>query len=145
MGMPEGESLRLTRVFDAPRQLVFRAWTDAEQMKRWFCPHEHWGLEVEVDPRVGGMYRIVMKDTDAKQDHIVSGTFREVQAPERLVFTWQWESNPGFPETLITVEFRDLAGKTELTFVHEGLPTAESRERHSHGWNACLARLGKVV
>src|SRR5690349_13665514 len=118
MRMAEAESLRLTRVFDAPRALVFRAWTEAEQMKRWFCPQEHWGLEVEVDARVGGAYRIVMKDTDTKQDHIVRGTFREIRAPERLVFTWHWETNPGFPETLVTVEFRDVAGKTEITLTH---------------------------
>jgi uncharacterized protein YndB with AHSA1/START domain len=143
--MAEGESLRLTRVFDAPRSLVFRAWTDAEEMKRWLCPNEHWGLEVEADPRVGGAYRIVMKDTDTKQDHIVGGIFREIRAPERLVLTWKWLNNPGFPETLITLEFRELAGKTELTLIHEALPTTELRDRHIHGWTACLDRLGKVL
>jgi uncharacterized protein YndB with AHSA1/START domain len=145
MKMAEGESLRLTRVFDAPRALVFRAWIEAEQMKQWFCPHEHWGLEIEVDPRVGGAYRIVMKDTDTQKDHIAHGTFREIQFPERLVFTWQWETDPGFPETLITVEFRDLAGKTEMTFTHDGLPSPKSRENHSKGWTSCLARLAKVL
>jgi uncharacterized protein YndB with AHSA1/START domain len=145
MKMAEGESLRLTRVFNAPRTLLFRAWTDAEQMQRWFCPQEHWGVEVETDPRVGGAYRIVMHDTDTQKDHIVRGTFREIQFPERLVFTWQWETNPGFPDTLVTIELRDLAGKTELTLIHESLPTPESRERHTHGWNGCLDRLAKVL
>jgi uncharacterized protein YndB with AHSA1/START domain len=144
--MAEGESLRLTRVFDAPRELVFRAWTEVEQMKRWFCPDEHWGLEVEVDLRVGGAYRLVMKDRDTGQEHITRRTYREIQAPERLVFTWRWDSTPsGFPETLVTIEFRDLAGKTEVTLTHEALPTLESRESHRKGWNGCLDRLGKVV
>ena len=115
-------------------------------MKRWFCPHEHWGVEVEVDPRAGGAFRIVMKDRDTGTDHIVRGTFREVRAPERLVFTWQWEAEqPAFHETLVTVEFRDLGGKTEVTLTHEALPTPESRESHVKGWNGCLERLGKVL
>jgi uncharacterized protein YndB with AHSA1/START domain len=143
MTMAEGESLRLTRVFDAPRPLVFRAWTEAEQMRRWFCPHDHWGVEVEIDPRVGGAYRIAMRDTDSGRDHVAYGTFREVRAPERLVFTWQWEA--GAPQTLVTVEFRDLGGKTEVTLTHEALPTAEQRAKHEHGWSGCLARLAKVL
>ena len=141
--MAEGESLRLTRVFNAPRPVVFRAWTEAEQLRRWFCPQDHWGVEAEVDARAGGAYRIAMHDTDSGRDHVVRGTFREVRAHERLVFTWQWEE--GFPQTLVTVEFRDLGGKTEVTLTHEALPTAEQRQKHEHGWNACLDRLGKVL
>jgi uncharacterized protein YndB with AHSA1/START domain len=141
--MAEGEVLRLTRVFNAPRALVFRAWTEAEQMKRWFCPHDHWGVDVEVDARVGGAYRIAMHDTDTGRDHVARGTFREVRAPERLVFTWRWAEDS--PQTLVTVEFRDLGGKTEVTLTHEALPTAESRQKHEHGWNGCLDRLGKVL
>jgi len=143
--MAEGEALRLTRVFDAPRDVVFRAWTDPEQMRRWFCPQEHWGVEVAVDARAGGAYRIAMRDTDAGRDHVVRGTFREVRPPERLVFTWQWEATPGFPVTLVTVEFRDLGGKTEVTLIHEALPTAELRQKHEHGWGACLGRLGQAL
>jgi len=142
--MPQGESLRLTRVFPAPPALVFRAWTGAEAMRKWFCPYDHWGLEVEVDARLGGSYRIVMKDTDTGKDHIVSGTFREVRPPERLVFSWHWQDQPGFPETIVTVDFRDLGGKTEVTLTHEALPTPELRDRHIHGWNGCLDRLAKL-
>ncbi len=141
--MAEGESLRLTRVFAAPRDAVFRAWTEAEQMKRWFCPHVHWGVEVEVDARAGGAYRIAMHDTDSGPSHVARGTFREVRPPERLVFTWRWADDA--PQTLVTVEFRDLGGKTELTLTHEALPTAEQRQMHEHGWTCCLDRLGKVL
>jgi uncharacterized protein YndB with AHSA1/START domain len=145
MTMAQGESLRLTRVFRAPRSVVFRAWTEVEQLKRWFCPNEHWGLEVEVDPQVGGTLRVVMKDRDANHDHVVRGTFREVRPPERLVFTWRWGDQPGFPETLVTVEFHDRGQETEVVLTHEALPTAESRDRHTHGWNGCLDRLAKLV
>jgi uncharacterized protein YndB with AHSA1/START domain len=143
--MGEETSLKMTRVFSAPRDLVFKAWVEVEQMKRWFCPYDHWGVEVTNDPRVGGAYRIVMKNTDTKEDNIVRGVYREIRAPERLIFTWQWENSPEFPETLVTVEFRDLGGKTELTLTHEALPTPELRDKHTHGWNLCLARLAKAV
>ena len=144
MKTAQGESLRLTRVFDAPRALVFRAWTEKDHMLRWFCPHDHWGLDVQVDARVGDSYRIVMRDTEKGRDHITFGTFREVRPPERLVFTWQWEGEDVSP-TLVTVEFRDLGGKTELTLIHEALPTAEWRQKHEHGWGLCLDRLGKAL
>jgi uncharacterized protein YndB with AHSA1/START domain len=142
--MAHGDSLRLTRIFQAPRTLVFRAWTEVEQLKKWFCPHAHWGLEVEADPCVGGSFRIIMKDRDSNQDHIVRGVYREVRPPERLVFTWQWEDRPGFPETIVTIDFRDLGERTEVVLTHVQLPTAESRERHTHGWNGCLDRLAKL-
>jgi uncharacterized protein YndB with AHSA1/START domain len=145
MTVAQGESLRLTRIFRAPRSVVFRAWTEVEQLKRWFCPNEHWGLDVEVDPRVGGTLRVVMKDPGANQDHVVRGTFREVRPPERLVFTWRWEDRPGFPETLVTVEFRDRGEETEVVLTHEALPTPESRDRHTHGWSGCLDRLAKLL
>jgi uncharacterized protein YndB with AHSA1/START domain len=144
--MPQGESLRLTRVFAAPPARVFRAWTDAEQMRHWFCPYDHWTVEAECDPRVGGAYRVAMHDPDTGTDHVARGTYREVRPPERLVFTWQLQGQqPPFPETLVTVEFRDLGGRTEVTLTHEALPTPEYRERHAHGWNGCLDRLGKVL
>jgi uncharacterized protein YndB with AHSA1/START domain len=146
MSMPQGEVLRLTRIFQAPRALVFRAWTETEQLKQWLCPHEHWGLEVEADPRVGGSFRFVMKDTENGRDHIVRGTYREIRSPERLIFTWQWETDhPGFPETVVTVDFRDLGGQTEVTLTHEALPSPESRESHAKGWNGCLDRLAKLL
>jgi uncharacterized protein YndB with AHSA1/START domain len=143
--MGEETSLRMTRVFNAPRDLVFSAWVEVEQMKRWFCPYDHWTLDITNDPRIDGAYRIVMKNPDTKENHIVRGIYREIRAPERLVFTWQSETIPGFPETLVTVELRDLGGKTELTLTHEALPTPELRDRHTHGWNLCLERLGKAL
>jgi uncharacterized protein YndB with AHSA1/START domain len=143
--MAQVEPLRVTRVFDAPRALVFHAWTDVEELKRWFCPFEHWGLEVEADARFGGAYRIAMRDPDAKRDHIARGMYKEVRAPERLVFSWRLDTDPSFPETLVTVEFRDLGGKTEVTLTHEGLPTPDLRERHAHGWKGCLDRLAKAL
>jgi len=79
--------------------------------------------------------------------------YREVAAPEKLVFTWAWEAGGGCGdseneqpvETLVTVEFREKGQTTEVLLTHELFPNAESRDKHQEGWSGCLARLGKVV
>ncbi len=79
--------------------------------------------------------------------HVVEGVYREIRAPEKLAYTWKWVSGseaPGFPETLVTVEFQEKGGSTEVVLRHELLPE-ESREPHEKGWSGCLDRLGKVV
>ena len=77
--------------------------------------------------------------------HRVTGTYREVDPPNRLVYTWQWETTPGATETLVTVEFHDRAGRTEIVLIHERLPDAEARARHEQGWNGCFEKLGVLV
>jgi uncharacterized protein YndB with AHSA1/START domain len=99
----------------------------------------------EVDLRVGGRYRIAMEGPDGAV-HVVSGAYREIDPPRRLVYTWQWENSPRFPETQVTVEFRARAdGGTDLVLVHEGLPDEDSYARHAHGWDGCLAKLDAAV
>ena len=75
----------------------------------------------------------------------LTGIFRDVRPPERLVYTWLWEEdNKGTGETLVTVEFRDLGQSTEVILTHEFFPNKEARDRHKWGWNGCLDRLEKV-
>lgn len=102
MAGSEGRSettLRLTRTLKAPREKVFWAWTTSEALKSWYGPEGWTTPSAEVDLRVGGGYRIVMKGPQA-EEIILSGTYREVQPPERLVYTWQWEKfqSPSEPE-----------------------------------------------
>jgi uncharacterized protein YndB with AHSA1/START domain len=76
----------------------------------------------------------------------LSGTYREVRAPERLVYTWRWERpEMDVGETLVTVEFHDLGGATEVIVTHELFPDEAARDRHQEGWSGCLARLGETV
>jgi uncharacterized protein YndB with AHSA1/START domain len=93
---PSAETtLKLRRTFQAPRERVFRAWTDPHELGRWFAPSEDYHAQVPVlELRVGGKYAIDVHHKDGNI-HRVSGTYREITPPEKLVFTWRWERDPG--------------------------------------------------
>jgi len=90
----------------------------------------------EVDLRVGGKYRIEMHAPDGAT-HIVSGEYREVAPPKRLVYTWGWEDGT-VKDSVVTVEFQERGKSTEVILRHERLPSAESRARHTEGWIGCM-------
>ena len=147
--------LQLTRVFDAPRELVFKAWTDANQFQQWFGAAACEGSSLQsarLDARTGGKYRLQVRRADGEFWTTV-GTYREVKPPERLVFTWQFEKDGGGdefgdvdpPEMLVTVEFKARGKQTELTLTHEKFASTESRDRHEDGWTRCLNELGNFV
>jgi uncharacterized protein YndB with AHSA1/START domain len=141
---PGTHLLRVERRFAAPPDRVFAAWTSAEELSAWCAPPPA-TPDAEADVRVGGRWRIVMSAPDGSQ-HRVGGTYREIDPPRRLVFTWQWENIPDFPETIVTVEFTARAdGGTDLLLVHEGLPSDESGQQHREGWDGCLDKLKGVV
>lgn len=138
--------LRLEQTFPAPREKVFAAWTNPEVLRRWWAAGPDWTSPlVEVDLRVGGRYRLAMSGPHTPDAQVVAGEYLEIRAPERLVYTWRWES-PGAPSgdatTLVTVEFTD-AGATGTTVVltHTGFPDGGARDQHGEGWRACLANL----
>lgn len=137
-------SLRLERTFSAPREKVFRAWTDSEAFVKWFSPSDQHETQVELDPKPGGRYRMEIKTPEGKV-YRGAGTYREVRAPERLVFTWKWEHQPDEPETLVTVEFLDSGSGTRLVLTHERFATQSSRQEHEKGWTACLDNLQKFL
>jgi uncharacterized protein YndB with AHSA1/START domain len=147
--------LQLTRVFDAPREMVFRAWTDASQFKQWFGAAACEGSSLQalnLDARTGGKYCIQVRRADGEYFTTV-GTYREVKPPERISFTWQFEKDgrgDGFgevepPEMLVTLEFKALGKQTELILTHEKFASLESRDRHNEGWTRCLNELGQFV
>ena len=137
---PTAATLRVERRFAAPPERLFAAWSTADALSRWAAPGEMRST-AEVDLRVGGRYRIAMEGPDGAV-HVVSGAYREIDPPRRLVYTWQWERKDGFPETVVTVEFRPRAdGGTDLVLVHEGLPGEDSYARHAHGWDGSLDKL----
>lgn len=129
--------VHLTRTIRAGRQDVWDAWTRPEHMKKWSCPAPGGAKEVTSDLRVGGSFAIRMV-VDGKA-HNAFGTYREIDEPSRLVYTWDWEEEEGaMGETLVTVEFNEVDGGTEVVLRHEGFPVEEARKGHEEGWNACL-------
>jgi uncharacterized protein YndB with AHSA1/START domain len=147
--------LELSRVFDAPREMVFKAWTDANQFKQWFGAAACGGSSlqtVKVDARVGGKYRIQVRRTDG-EFYTTVGVYREVKPPDRLIFTWAFEkdgSGEEFGEVepcemIVTLEFKARGKQTELILTHEKFAAVESRDRHEQGWTRCLDSLGKFL
>lgn len=135
--------LVLTRTLDAPRSLVFQAWTRPEHLARWWGPNNFTLPTCEVDFRVGGAYRFCMRAPDGS-DHWVWGEYREIVAPERLVFTWHREDEEGLRKdsaNLVTVTFAEHAGRTLLTLQHTRFQTVTDRDDHQGGWTQCLDRI----
>ena len=134
--------VRIERVIDAPREEVFRAWTDPEVLSRWWGPGEFTTPFAEVDLRPGGDYLLVMQPPHGDPMHL-AGTFREVVAPERLVYTWRWARGwPDLAESLVTVEFHDLGERTRVVLVHGGLDDSPyGPDPHRMGWESGLDKL----
>lgn len=134
--------LQVRRVFAASPEELFDAWFEREQWQAWIGPE---GCQCEVpllEPRVGGRYRIQMHLSDGREIP-VEGEFKTVDRPRTLVFTWGWALSEG--STLVRLVFKPVEGGTELTLIHEGLPTAEAREGHGKGWNSALNKLSRYV
>ncbi len=140
--------VRVTRTFKASRHRVFRAWTDPELLMRWFIEPDGEMRVRELDLRVGGRY--ALEGRDRGKPWRIEGRYLEVEPPAKLVYTWTWDNDPalGDPvgsDTLVTVEFLERGGETELVVTHERLATERARAEHDAGWIGCLDRLGGLV
>jgi uncharacterized protein YndB with AHSA1/START domain len=132
--------LELRKVLDAPRERVFRALTDLEQIKKWWGPGGFTLPEAQQDLRVGGSYRFAMRSPEG-QIHYLKGQYREIQPPEKLVFTWNWDQDGAIAETVVTVNLIARGGQTELVLTHGPFPTQEDLQNHNRGWSSSLERL----
>lgn len=140
--------LVITRVFDAPRPLVFQLWTEREHAMRWWGPKNFTTTVLEMDPRPGGTWRARMRSPEGKE-YSQRGIFREIVAPERLVFTFVWEGassgDDAGHEMVVTVTFADRGGKTEMTFRQGVFKSVQSRNGHVEGWTECFDRLDEYL
>lgn len=123
--------LRLQRLFSARPQEVFDAWLDPESLREWMCPGAQTVTDVQVDARVGGLFRIVMRRQAGEFVH--TGEYREIRPPERLVFTWRSHATH-WKDSLVTVELAAQGENTELILTHELLPDEEALRQHTQGW-----------
>jgi len=134
--------LIITRTINAPCALVFRAWTEPEQMVQWWSPEEIECRSVEADSKIGGTYRIHMVSKEG--DHIVSGKYTQI-IPEKLIqFTWKWETDD-MPGTTVTVQFKALENKTQLTLIHEGFVVKEDADSHNGGWSSAIEKFTRLI
>jgi uncharacterized protein YndB with AHSA1/START domain len=130
--------LSLRRTIPAPRRKVFYTWTEAEELKKWLSPAGYPVITSVVDLRVGGKYRLTMKDLENERSFSLAGEYIEIAAPARLVYSW-----PG--PTRVKVEFHDHGTSTELVLSHDSFSNERSRFRHFTGWDASLDRLAEAI
>lgn len=151
-----GQDLVITRIFDAPRELVWHAWTDPEHAKRWWGPKNFTAPHIDIDLRVGGKYLFCMRGPDGK-DYWSTGTYREIIPYEKLVCTDSFSDEngnivsaeaygmKGMPlELLVTITFEEHQGKTKMTLRHAGF-TGEMKEMASAGWGESFDKLAESL
>lgn len=147
-GSDQDLTLVVTRSFEAPPDAVFKAWIDPAQIARWIGPRSIKAEVKEMDARPGGTYRIVMH-SESGTNNIVSGTYREIAPPTRLVFTWAWEDDAATHakghKTIVTITFRAVGQQTEMTLHQERFDTKKSRDSHEHGWTGSFDKLAEVL
>jgi len=132
--------LVIERLFDAPRALVFKVWTDNAHRARWYGPCGYVATHMESDLRPGGKWRTGLRREQDGAELWHGGVYREVAPPERLVFTFAWDSAQGMPdyETLVTITFADRQGQTLMTLHQERFETVEARDAHNGGWTGVI-------
>jgi uncharacterized protein YndB with AHSA1/START domain len=142
--LSENRTLRIERKYNAPAQAVFDAWTSEEVIRRWFHAERDWETsEAEVDLRVGGVVRVVMRDPEKDVEYAGGGRYTEIDPPRRLAFTWLWDDEPY--RMLIEIDFEEHDGVTTVRFTHSGLWDEEAVRSHERGWNNCFDNLERAL
>ena len=134
--------LVVRRRMPAPREIVYQAWIDPAGIREWMCPGDALSAEAVLDVRVGGSFRILMKTKDRVHEH--AGTYKVVDPPEKLVFTWSAVENPG-EVTLVTVEFFAHGDESELVITHEGFTKSDVTLRYENGWGTIAQKFAAYL
>jgi uncharacterized protein YndB with AHSA1/START domain len=139
-----GQVVRIERTFAASAEDVFDAWTSPEVMRRWFhCAHDWATPEAEVDLRVGGKVRVVMRKPDGTEVE-AQGEYTLIDRPHRLVMTWTFDDDPS-NEQLIELTFSESGGSTTVLLVNSGISTDGRRDAQDWGWRGCLGELERML
>lgn len=152
--LPSGSDLVITRRFDASREVVWKAWTVEEAVKRWWGPKEHTAPSCTIDLRVDGKFLFCMRSPEGKE-FWSTGTYREIVPLERLVYSDSFADEEGnivpasyygmddetASEMLVTVTLAEQGGQTEMTLRHTGLPAGSMGEMAEQGWKESIDKL----
>jgi uncharacterized protein YndB with AHSA1/START domain len=137
--------LRIERTFDAPAEAVFDAWTSEDVMRRWYHAGPDWETpDVEVDLRVGGRVRVVMRKPDGSEVEL-SGEYTEIERPRRLAMTCTFSDDPAGQEQLVELTFSESDGSTTVVLINSGIPTDERRDAQHWGWDGCFDELERAL
>jgi uncharacterized protein YndB with AHSA1/START domain len=144
---PDDYVLVVSRIFDAPRELVFAMWTDINHLKNWMGPDDYPAVRAEGDLRPGGAWRVCLRSKNGGRNLWQRGVYREILEPERLAYTFLWDQEDGAPghEMLVTITFEDNGGKTLVTLRQAVFETIENRDGHRWGWNGTFDRLSEYL
>lgn len=157
--MKKRNELVITRVFDAPRKLVWQAWTEAEHLMKWWGPKEFTSPVCRLDLRVGGKYLYCMKQKSDGKEYWSTGTFKEIVPEEKLVYTDSFADENGnrvpasyygipgsYPaEMEVIITFEEMDGKTRMTLRHIGLPAGNMEAMAGTGWNQSFDKLAESL
>jgi len=145
MSGPTRFVLELARALAAPRERVFRALTQRDDLAVWWGPRGFTTPEIELDLRVGGRYRFTMQPPEGDPFHI-SGEFREIDPPSSLSYTFRYdEPTPDDRETVVTLTVDDVDGTTELALRQGEFATEERLALHRGGWTDSLDKLSALL
>jgi uncharacterized protein YndB with AHSA1/START domain len=144
MSQNPGHVVRIERTFAASAQDVFDAWTSPEVMRRWLHCAPDWETpQAEVDLRVGGQVRVVMRRPDGTEAEM-HGEYTLIDRPHRLVMTWTFGDEPT-NEQLVELSFSESEGVTRVLLVNSGISTEQRRDGQEWGWRGCLDELARTT
>jgi uncharacterized protein YndB with AHSA1/START domain len=158
--MPTAQSrpeftLQIRRTFAAPREKVFAAWTEPNQLEKWMCRDvtAHTVIHHQQDIRTGGRYLLEVRDSAKGEVYWGQGEYLEVSPPQKIRFTWSWTKDrpdgenlhSQAPVTEVKVEFLERKASTEVVLTHTGFTDTKQRQEHDRGWNGCFDILTKVL
>jgi uncharacterized protein YndB with AHSA1/START domain len=146
---PAADELRISRVFNAPRELVFQAWTTPKMLEHWFGCSAFTTTFAEADVRVGGEWRVGMRSPEG-DNYLAFGVFKALRPVEHVALTHQWSRmtanvNPPNHETLVTVDLFTEGSGTRMEFRQTGLATEASRDSHQGGWGDSFNALAALL
>ena len=146
---PAPDEIRITRVFNAPRQLVWNAWTEPAMLVHWFGCAAFSTVDAKADVREGGQYRVVLRNPEG-EDMPIYGTYMALRPTGHLAFTHLWEKppvpeNPAHHKTIVTVDLYEDGERTRMEFRQTGLASIASRDSHVGGWSDSCDALQRLL